>query len=93
MNWKHLRHLPWIDTRARFVTGTPAGGNLLYIGSSEGETLVHFAELRPDLKLFATDLAGSPEKYPAGCAFHRGDIQKDRLPWPAGSILTASPAS
>jgi SAM-dependent methyltransferase len=83
MNWKFLRHLSWIDTRARFVDHTPPGGSLLYMGSSEGETLGHFAELRPDLKLFATDLAGSPEKYPPGCVFHRGDIQKDRLPWPA----------
>jgi SAM-dependent methyltransferase len=86
MNWKHLRHLPWIDTRAKFVDNTPLDGSLLYIGSSEGETLGHFAELRPDVKLFATDLAGSPEKYPVGCVFHRGDIQKDRLPWPAGSL-------
>jgi SAM-dependent methyltransferase len=86
MNWKHLRHLSWIDTRAKFVDNTPPGGSLLYVGSSEGETLGHFAELRPDLKLFATDLAGRPEKYPPGCVFHRGDIQKDRLPWPAGCM-------
>src|SRR5208337_1736505 len=86
MNWKYIRNLTWIDTRARFVGSTPFGGSLLYMGSSEGETLGHFAELRPDLKLFATDLAGSPEKYPPGCLFHRGDIQKDRLPWPSGSM-------
>jgi SAM-dependent methyltransferase len=86
MNWKHLRHLSWLDTRARFVDNTPAGGSLLDIGSSDGETLGHFAELRPDLKLFATDLAGSPEKYPPGCVFHCGDIQKDRLPWPCSSM-------
>ena len=86
MNWKHLRHISWVDTRARFVNGTPAGGSLLDLGSSDGGTLRHFAELRPDLKLFATDLAGSPENYPTGCVFHRGDIQTDPLPWPAGSI-------
>jgi SAM-dependent methyltransferase len=86
MNWKHLRHLPWVDTRARFVDSTPAGGSLLDIGSADGETLGHFAELRPDLKLFASDLAGSPENYPPGCVFHRGDIQKNRLPWPDGSM-------
>ncbi len=86
MNWKHLRHLSWVDTRARFVDRTPAGGSLLDIGSADGETLGHFAELRPDLKLFASDIAGSPEKYPPGCLFHRGDIQKDRLPWPDASI-------
>jgi SAM-dependent methyltransferase len=86
MNWKHLRHLSWIDTRAGFVDSTPAGGSLLDIGSADGETLRHFAELRPDLKLFATDLAGNPEQYPPGCVFHRGDIQKDRLPWSSGSM-------
>jgi len=86
MNWKHLRHWSWLDTKARFVDSLPRGGALLDIGSSDGLTLGHFAELRPDLKLFATDLAGSPEKYPAGCQFHRGDIQKDPLPWPAGSL-------
>lgn len=86
MNWKYLRHLSWLDTRAGFVNNTPAAGSLLDIGSSNGETLGHFAELRPDMKLFATDLAGNPENYPAGCKFHRGDIQKDRLPWPSGSM-------
>ena len=86
VNWKFLRPLPWLDTRARFVHRTPPGGALLDIGSADGETLGHFAELRPDLKLFATELVGQPEKYPAGCAFHRGDIQKDSLPWANGSM-------
>ncbi|MGO8763930.1 MAG: class I SAM-dependent methyltransferase [Limisphaerales bacterium] len=86
MNWKYFRRLSWIDTRAKFVDGVPIGGSLLDIGSADGETLGHFAELRPDVKLFASDLAGSPEKYPDGCVFHRGDIQKDHLPWPASSM-------
>ena len=86
MNWHHLRRAPWLDTRARFVAGMRPGGTLLDIGSSNGETLSHFAELRPDLKFFATDLAGEPEKYPVGCQFHRGDLQQTRLPWPAASM-------
>jgi len=86
MNWKNLRPFPWIDTRARFVAGAPSGGSLLDIGSSDGETLRHISELRPDLNFFATDLSGQPEAYPAGCTFHRGDIQKDRLPWPDGAM-------
>ena len=86
MNWKYLRPLPGLDTRARFVNRTPPGGALLDIGSADGETLGHFAELRPDLKLFATDLVGQPEKYPSGCVFQRSDIQKDALPWPTGSM-------
>jgi SAM-dependent methyltransferase len=86
MNWKYLRPLPWLDTRAYFVNSTPKGGALLDVGSESGETLGHFAELRPDVKLFATDLLGYPENYPAGCEFFRGDIQKDKLPWPDRSL-------
>ena len=86
MNWKHIRRVPWLDTRARFVSGVPSGGSLLDLGSSDGETLCHFRELRPDLRLFATDLVGAPENYPAGCQFHRGDLQNGKLPWPDGSM-------
>src|SRR5277367_3143450 len=60
MNWAMLRQVPWLDTRARFVAGTPRNGALLDLGSSDGETLGHFAELRPDLRLFAVDKAGEP---------------------------------
>ena len=86
MNWASLRHAPWLDTRAGFVASTPRGGRLLDIGSSDGETLGHFAELRPDLKFFATDLAGQPERYPAGCEFHRANLETESLPWPSGSL-------
>lgn len=76
-----MRRTPWLDTRARFVAGTPPGGSLLDLGSSDGETLRHFAELRPDLRLFAVDIAGTPESYPCGCQFVRADLERDRLPW------------
>lgn len=56
------------------------------IGSSDGETLNHFAELRPDLKFLATDIAGTPDKYPQRCEFHRGNVETDPLPWPDGSL-------
>lgn len=86
MHWHWLRPFPWLDTRARFVARTPPGGALLDLGSSDGETLGHIAELRPDLRLFACDLAGRPERYPARCQFHQADLERDRLPWPAGSM-------
>jgi SAM-dependent methyltransferase len=86
MNWTILRRFPGLDTRARFVVGTPATGALLDIGSSDGETLRHISELRPDLKLFATDLAGIPENYPRACQFHRGNLERDPLPWPDASV-------
>jgi ubiquinone/menaquinone biosynthesis C-methylase UbiE len=45
-------------------------------------------ELRPDLKLFASDLAGQPEKYPKRCAFQRADFERDSLQWPDQSMDT-----
>ncbi len=84
MNWSYLRKAPWLDTRARFVWAAPAKGTLLDMGSSDGETLGHIAELRPDLRLFAVDLAGMPDKYPSGCEFQRADLERDRLPWADG---------
>lgn len=86
MNWAYMRRLTWLDTRARFVAGTPRSGSLLDLGSSDGATLGHIAELRPDLKLFASDIAGQPDKYPAGCEFQRADFERDKLRWPDRSM-------
>ena len=86
MNWTYLRSCAWVDTRARFVAGTPPGSALLDLGSSDGQTLGHMSELRPDLRLFAADLEAKPANYPAGCQFQRADFERDRLPWAAGSM-------
>ena len=86
MNWACLRHFPWLDTRAAFVAGTPRGGTLLDLGSSDGETLRHIAELRPDLRLRAVDIAGASRSTPPGCEFQRADLTRERLPWPDGSV-------
>lgn len=86
MNWTYLRHCPWMDTRAGFVARVPRAGSLLDLGSSDGATLGHMAELRPDLKLFASDIAGQPEQYPAGCEFQRADFERDVLRWPDRSM-------
>ncbi len=86
MNWAKLRQAPWLDTRAGFVARAPQAAALLDLGSADGETLRHIAELRPDLRLFAADLAPHPERYPPNCRVHQGDLQKDRLPWPDGSM-------
>jgi SAM-dependent methyltransferase len=86
MNWARLRYFPWVDTRARFVAATPDRGALLDLGTSNGETLSHMAELRPDIRFFAVDLAGAPEKCPAGCEFRQVDLEKEKLPWTDGSM-------
>jgi len=86
MNWLWLRPFPWLDTRARFAARAPLGAAFLDLGSSDGETLGHIAELRPDLRFFAADKFGQPEKYPAGCQFSRVDFECDRLPWPDCSM-------
>jgi SAM-dependent methyltransferase len=86
MNWLWLRPFPWLDTRARFVAHAPQGATLLDLGSSDGETLGHFAELRPDLRFLAADVSGQPEKYPNGCQFARLDFENKPLPWPDESM-------
>jgi SAM-dependent methyltransferase len=86
MNWALLRHLPSLDTRALFVAHPPLNGRLLDLGSSDGETLNHIAELRPDLQLCAADKFGQPEKYPHACEFRRVDFVAELLPWPDGSM-------
>ena len=86
MNWKYLRAFPSLDTRARHIARTPRGCALLDLGSSDGETLNHIAELRPDLRLHSADKFGHPEKYPALCDFRRLDFSTDKFPWPDRSI-------
>lgn len=86
VHWTLLRWFPWLDTRARFIAQIPRGGALLDLGSAEGNTLRRFAQLRPDVRLFAVDIAGEPERYPPGCQFCRADLERDRLPWPDGSM-------
>ncbi len=81
MNWKLWRGVPWIDTRSAFVSGVPASGSLLDLGSSDGGTLTHFAELRADISLAAADIFGNPDAYPRGTDFQRADFESDELPW------------
>ena len=86
MNWRLLRFAPWLDTRARFVARIRRGGRLLDLGSSDGGTLRHIAELRPDLALSSADIAGSPQDYPPGTDFKRTDFDAESLPWPDESF-------
>ncbi|MBP9903630.1 MAG: class I SAM-dependent methyltransferase, partial [Verrucomicrobia bacterium] len=62
------------------------GGTLLDLGASDGETLGHIAQLRPDLRLLAADKFRQPEKYPAGCEFRQADFEREPLPWPAATV-------
>jgi len=86
MNWTHLRAFPWLDTRAHFVARAPKGGHLLDLGSSDGETLRHFAELRPDLNYFAVDIQSGLGEYPKGCDFKKLNVEQDKFPWSDGSM-------
>jgi SAM-dependent methyltransferase len=81
MNWTRLRNFLWIDTRFKFIGKLPVNANLLDIGSSNGETINHFKEARPDLNLFSTDIEGQPENFHPSIQFQRADITKDTLPW------------
>jgi 2-polyprenyl-3-methyl-5-hydroxy-6-metoxy-1,4-benzoquinol methylase len=86
MNWSNWRAIPWIDTRARFVAATPKKGSLLDLGSSDGATLCHMSELRPDLQFASVDIAGRPVRTPMSTSFARADLESDKLPWPTGSF-------
>lgn len=86
MNWSHWRATPWIDTRAAFVAGTPKNGSLLDLGSSDGETLCHMSELRPDLAFASVDIAGRPPSTPPDTSFAQANLESDKLPWPDGSF-------
>ena len=82
MNWSRWRSIPWIDTRAAFVAATPKAGNLLDLGTSNGETLCHMWELRPDLHYFAVDIADRPLRTPPNTTFAQVDLETRSLPWP-----------
>ena len=81
MRWDRFRHIPWVDTRAKFVASIPESGSLLDLGSSDGGTLTHFAELRPDLSLASSDIAGNPAAYPRGTDYAQANFDTDTLPW------------
>jgi len=82
MNWRFLRPWPWLDTRAQFVAGVPRGGRLLDLGCSDGETLNHMAELRPDLRFAAADRVAALQQGLRDCDFRQADFERDPLPWP-----------
>ena len=86
MNWSRWRSIPWIDTRASFVARTPTGGKLLDLGSSDGQTLCHMWELRPDLEFYSVDIGGRPARTPPTTSFEQADLESGRLPWPDRSF-------
>ncbi len=64
---------------------TPVGGRLLDLGTSDGSTLRHFAELRPDIRFAAVDL-NRPVALPEGTEFVPVDLERGPLPWPDGTF-------
>jgi SAM-dependent methyltransferase len=86
MNWACLRPFPWLDTRARFVAAVPRGGTLLDLGTSDGETLSHIAELRPDLRLAGADLLARPCGLSLQHGFFQLDFEKEKVPLDDASL-------
>lgn len=74
-----------MDTRAAFVARVPKGEVLLDLGTSDGSTLSHIAELRPDLRLAAVDMNASA-RLPPTTDFQRANLERDALKWGDGSI-------
>lgn len=91
MNWRLIRKCSWLDTRARFVAQIPWSGTLLDLGSSDGETLRHMAELRPDIRFTAADIRPVENGcYPEGIAAVSLDVTKDAFPWTEDSFDAVS---
>ena len=84
MDWRHLRRAPWLDRRARFLARTPRAGRHLDAGCSNGGTLRHFQELRPDLRFSAVDLEDFSASVPPGVEFRRVNLITDDLPFSDG---------
>lgn len=59
---------------------------MLDLGSSDGETLCHMAELRPDLAFASVDIAGRPGRTPPNTTFAKCNLESDQLPWPDSSF-------
>jgi SAM-dependent methyltransferase len=67
------------------VNAVPRDGSLLDLGTSDGSTLVHFAELRPDISFAAVDL-NPPQQLPPGTDFRVVDLNRESFPWPDNSF-------
>src|SRR6202008_2502963 len=81
VQWARSRPILWIDTLANFVAEVPRHGTILTIGTSDGQTLCHMWELRPDLRFASVDIAERPARTPPNTDFTRADLETDSLPW------------
>lgn len=77
-----MRRAPWLDRRAWFLSGTPAGGKHLEAGCSTCLPLRHFMELRPDLEFVALDYLDFSAHVPERVPFFRQNLITDDLPFP-----------
>jgi len=73
------KFFPFMDTRAYFVSKVCKNGKILDIGSSDGKTLMHFVELRKDLKITAMDIIEANESVQRVAHFIKCDVSKDKF--------------
>lgn len=79
MNWKIMKLVPFIDTRAYFLSKVCKNGKILDIGTSDGKTLMHFVELRKDLKITAMDIIEPNENVQRVAHYIKCDASKDKF--------------
>lgn len=71
-----------MDRRALFLSKSLVAGHHLDVGSSTGNTISHFVELRPDIHFVGVDCEDYGHLMPKGVEFRRVNIITDTLPFP-----------
>lgn len=69
------------DTRYRFMQQVPTNGAILDAGCGGFKTLKRLRQWRPDLRFTGIDISDVAAQCPEGVAFHRVNLETDRLPF------------
>ena len=83
--WTVYRHCPWLQPITQFVMRLPPGARVLDLGSSIGARVSRVLEVRPDLRITASDLGDFARHYPATVTFRQFDATGP-FPFAAGEF-------
>ncbi|MBM3861410.1 MAG: class I SAM-dependent methyltransferase [Verrucomicrobia bacterium] len=72
--WRLYKAFPWLEYRHRVIAGLPSNASLLEIGSSNCDRAKLFKVIRPDLKVFATDIKDFSREAGSDIVFFISDV-------------------
>src|SRR3989442_1613566 len=84
-SWTIYRHCPWLQPITAFVMPLPAGAKVLDLGSSIGARVKRIMEVRPDLKMIASDLDDFSKFFPPNVTFRQFNAT-ERFPFADGEF-------